>query len=83
MQCSGIIGIDWRRNFNRTFAGNASIHRLIQRANGTLGLVVLKAVQVAADFEPSVEVVERLVVVAALLVVDAKVEVESVDRRVK
>jgi len=44
---------------------------------------VLKAVQVAADFEPSVEVVERLVVVATLLVVDAEVEIESVDRRVK
>ena len=83
MQCSGIVGIDWCGNFDRSFAGNASIHRFIQRANGSPGLVVLKAVQVAADFEPSVEVVERLVVVATLLVVDAKVEIESVDRRVK
>jgi len=59
--------------------GNAFVHGFVQRTNRTPGLGVLEAVQVATDFEPSLEVVESLIVVAILLVRDAEVEVESVD----
>ena len=69
--------------FDRSFAGNSSVHRLIQRADWSFRFVMLQPVKVSANLKPLVEVLKCPVIVSALLVRNTVVEVQPVYGRVK